>query len=359
MIVLGAGFGDEGKGQTVSFLCSRAKKPLVIRFNGGHQAGHTVNFDGKRHVFSSFGSGTLQGVPTFWGEDCTFYPIGFMNEYRKLKSMDVDPKITVHPECPVTTPFDVDHNQKSSRNLAHGTVGVGFGATLWREENHRHLLVRDLLCDSVMHFKLMEIGRCYGIGSPVFDRMRNEFLTSVAQVREIIEVSETIPDHETSIGEAQCGIMMDQKYGFFPNVTRSNTTSKNMRQIGFMTDDVMYVTRTYQTRHGIGPMTNEDRVGPTLENFKDETNVNNQWQGPFRKTILDVNLLRHALQCDAGYSQWANKHLMITCVDQTGETIRVTIDNREKTISVRSLPHLLGVKFSSVHLRADNYVTEL
>ena len=55
-IVLGLNFGDEGKGLTTSFLCSKVENPIVVRFNGGHQAGHTVVIEGKRHVFSNMGA---------------------------------------------------------------------------------------------------------------------------------------------------------------------------------------------------------------------------------------------------------------------------------------------------------------
>ncbi|HSY75885.1 MAG TPA: adenylosuccinate synthetase, partial [Bacteroidia bacterium] len=65
-IVVGLGYGDESKGSTTAFLCQQGSNPLVIRYCGGHQAGHTVIYSGKRHVFSNFGSGTLQGAPTYW-----------------------------------------------------------------------------------------------------------------------------------------------------------------------------------------------------------------------------------------------------------------------------------------------------
>lgn len=138
MIVVGLGFGDEGKGLTTSFLCSQTKNPLVVRFNGGHQAGHTVVYKDQRHVFSNFGSGTLQGVPTYWSEFCTFYPVTFLKEFELLSSV-VDPVIFINPLCPVTTPFDVEDNRVYEETHQHGSVGVGFGATLQRQQDHYKL----------------------------------------------------------------------------------------------------------------------------------------------------------------------------------------------------------------------------
>ncbi|MEM9930725.1 MAG: adenylosuccinate synthetase, partial [Bacteroidota bacterium] len=84
-IVLGLAFGDEGKGVTTDYLCRQAERPLVIRFSGGHQAGHTVvSPQGRRHVFSNFGAGTLAGAPTFWSKYCTFHPVGYANEHESL-----------------------------------------------------------------------------------------------------------------------------------------------------------------------------------------------------------------------------------------------------------------------------------
>ena len=63
-ILLGSSFGDEGKGIITDYMCNISTQPLVVRFSGGHNAGHTVVVDDKKHVFSHFGSGTLRGAPT-------------------------------------------------------------------------------------------------------------------------------------------------------------------------------------------------------------------------------------------------------------------------------------------------------
>ena len=159
MIIIGANFGDEGKGLTTSFLCSQVKNPIVVRFNGGHQAGHTVVYNNKRHVFSSFGSGTLQNVPTYWSKFCTFYPIGFMNELKLLNN----PQIFVHPLCPVTTPFDVETNKSLNAVNKNGSCEVGFGTTIQRHEDANYkLFVQDLFHEKILIAKLNNICEYYG-----------------------------------------------------------------------------------------------------------------------------------------------------------------------------------------------------
>ena len=79
-IVIDTLFGDCGKGLVTSFLSSQTSpdSTIVVRFSGGSQAGHTVVYDNHRHVFSNLCSGTLQGIPSYWSEYCTFNPISFM-----------------------------------------------------------------------------------------------------------------------------------------------------------------------------------------------------------------------------------------------------------------------------------------
>ena len=88
-IVVGCTFGDEGKGQVTHALCCDAKrkhlKPLVVRFSGGHQAGHTVvTSSGTMHIFSCFGSGTFAKAPTYWTKQCVMDPLQWMREREEL-----------------------------------------------------------------------------------------------------------------------------------------------------------------------------------------------------------------------------------------------------------------------------------
>jgi adenylosuccinate synthase len=91
--VIGLGFGDEGKGMFTDYLCSQLPDAMVVRFSGGHQAGHTVEYKNKRHVFANFGSGSLRGNPTYWSKHCTVEPLGLFNELDILNRRGVLPSI--------------------------------------------------------------------------------------------------------------------------------------------------------------------------------------------------------------------------------------------------------------------------
>jgi adenylosuccinate synthase len=363
-IALGLSFGDEGKGITTSFLCSRYKRPLVVRFNGGHQAGHTVVYKDQKHVFSHFGSGTLQGAATFWSQDCTFSPLCFLEECKELIKKGLTPEFYVDPLCPVTTHFDMSANHEHEKLYEHGSVGVGFGKTHQRQQDFYKLYVQDLFFESVLRQKLNHI-RDYYKAFHLDKSLIENFIETVRDVKELIIVK-TFQDTVVSnfsnpkkgsfdgyVYEGAQGILLDQDFGFFPNVTRSNTTQKNLKHDWnwmFSGDETYYITRTYQTRHGNGYMTNEKFGELDLKNSKDETNIPNEWQGVFRKSILDLEFLKYSLMCDSNFCNPEKRNLVITCVDQTGEDFYVTDAKNTNPfkINIEDLPRMLGVKFKEV-----------
>ena len=154
IIVLGALFGDEGKGAFVNSLCRKTHKALVIRYNGGHQAGHSVVNDNIRHLFSNFGSGTLLGAPTYWSEYCTVNPMSLLKEGNALREKGIKPVLYINANAMVTTPYDILRNIKQDELTLHGTVGVGFGTTIQRNEDYFHLYARDLQYPKIRDVKL-------------------------------------------------------------------------------------------------------------------------------------------------------------------------------------------------------------
>jgi adenylosuccinate synthase len=312
-----------------SYLSSYYNNPLVVRYSGGHQAGHTVTHKEVKHTFANFGSGTLQGCPTYWSKYCTVEPVGLLTELsiliEKMPLTFDGIKIYIHEECPVTTPFDIFHNQKLEKEKLHGSCGVGFGDTLEREEDHFHLQFSDLFNPTVLKIKLEQIRKYYGLFHVLKDIDIKPFMDAVEVLNDrtkfpndaIVCVNSTeIPSHPNTIYEGSQGLLLDQDIGFFPNVTRSNVGRKRLDEFIYTYDEVWYVTRAYQTRHGHGPMTNEEHP-LMLMNNKDEANATNEHQGEFRTTILDLDLLNYALEQDSkGVRGIQTKYLVITCLDQ-------------------------------------------
>lgn len=340
--VIGLGFGDEGKGRTVDYLCSTSDDPIVIRYSGGQQAGHTVVRDGVRHVFSNFGSGTLYGAPTYISQFCTVDPTGVINEMRKLLHIGASPRLYIDERCPVTTPYEKRVNR--SNDKVNGTVGVGVGTTWQREEDHYSLLYGDLYYPSVMRMKLDLIRKNYGISIDM-----DGFLDDVNEMigANNIFTSTYIPSNwDDLIFEGSQGLLLDQNIGFFPHVTRSSVGLDNIRKISPELDNVYYVTRAYQTRHGNGPMTNE-HIPHFIRPNPNETNVLNKFQGQFRRTLLDVDLLKYALQ--RSESRHYNSTLVITCMDHMVDDMRFTHGGEVRSFNsegsfIKGISEALGIK---------------
>ena len=116
-VVIGANYGDEGKGLMTDYLVKKHNAEVVVRFNGGAQAGHTVvTPDGQRHVFSHFGSGTLAGARTFLSKHFVANPILFLKEKKVLEELSPTKKLHnrfmwVDPSVMITTPYDMLINQ--------------------------------------------------------------------------------------------------------------------------------------------------------------------------------------------------------------------------------------------------------
>lgn len=300
--VIGANFGDEGKGLVTDYLCATEGAGVVVRFNGGAQAGHTVvTPEGKRHVFGHFGSGTLAGVPTFLSQFFICNPIMFFPELEKLINLGVAPVIYAHPSCLVTTFADMIINQRLEEargDKRHGSVGIGVSETVERSfVPDLNITVGDLWNRRHLRDRLAEISGKYAefrTGRPIekADHMIEAFLKRCETFAEIV----------SPLGIAQCrdpvfegaqGLLLDQNNKeFFPHVTRSNTGMKNVEtlcaQAGITDITPYYVSRTYLTRHGAGPLPGEDAA----MKHEDNTNADHPYQGKLRFAPLDDGLYK-------------------------------------------------------------------
>jgi len=350
-VVIGAQFGDEGKGRvTDHYAAEVGDDGIVIRFNGGAQAGHTVvTPDGLRHVFSHVGSGAFVGAATFLSRFFVSNPILFLKEKESLAAKGVEPTIYVDPQSPVTTPYDMMINQIVERERGgdrHGSCGVGFGETIERNLIPTYALtVADLADRSALATKLDLVRREYAparlarLGfADAFARNADLFRSDailehyVEDARRFVEAI-TVADARTAthgrypLFEGAQGLLLDQDRGFFPHVTRSNTGLRNVLTLAEELDleriEVTYVTRAYSTRHGAGPLPHELPEKP-YPGVVDATNIPNAYQGTLRFGWLDLNVLRRAIAEDLADAVRLSRlevksWLAITCLDQVGD----------------------------------------
>lgn len=335
-VVIGANWGDEGKG----LLCDYYASPTatVVRFNGGAQAGHTVCRGGVRHVFHHFGSGTLRGAGTYLSRFFINNPILY---FREMATLGVSPWVAADAMGLVSTPYDMMINQmvEHARGTArHGSCGVGINETVKRTEAGYAIVLDDLGRLSTLRAMLHDIraewvpARLAELGITASDEWQDR-LGSDAILDRFVEYCDEYRRQITVCALGDCpgdiifegaqGLLLDEDHRFFPHVTHSHTGLHNV--VALADDaaitrlDVTYVTRAYATRHGAGPF---PREVPGLA-YPDTTNVPNDWQGTLRFGLLDLDLLAESVTGDLRHAaNIAVRHgLAVTCLDQVGESI--------------------------------------
>ena len=293
--VIGAGWGDEGKGLLTDALAR--PETLVVRFNGGAQAGHTVvTPDGRRHVFHGVGSGSFRGAATFLSRFHVHNPLLHQEEMAALRGLGVQARVTADPRGMVTTPWDMMLNQmaEEARGAArHGSCGLGLNETVTQTEAGFGLTAADLagggLGDLLHGIRSRWVPRrleVLGLRPDPAWRARldsagvlDAFLAAAAAfVAEVPLAADAIAAHPGPVlFEGAQGLLLDAEHRWFPHVTRSRTGLTNVAALageaGIGALDVTYATRAYATRHGAGPFPRE--AAPT---YPDLTNVPNPWQ---------------------------------------------------------------------------------
>ncbi|MCY1166929.1 Adenylosuccinate synthetase [compost metagenome] len=339
-VVIGANFGDEGKGLMTDYLCAHEGAGAVVRFNGGAQAGHTVvTPDGRRHVFQHVGSGTFAGVPTFLSQFFVCNPLMFFREVDELRKVGVVPVVFAHPSCLVTTFADMMINQRIEDKRGagrHGSVGLGFSETINRSElpqlkitmadlwNFNRPRLQAQLAEICGKYSKFRTGQA--IDKP--EAMITQFLHGCEMFAAAVHPA-GIAQCKDPVFEGAQGLLLDQDNKiFFPHVTRSSTGMKNVRilcaQAGIKGIDPYYVSRTYLTRHGAGPLPGHN---PGMS-FEDKTNVPHPYQGAVRFAPLDSGLrARCAADADGPF------RLVLTHCDQlapvTGADLRSHGETRD------------------------------
>lgn len=327
--VVGANFGDEGKGLLTDFLCHRESASLVVRYNGGAQAGHTVvTPEGLRHVFSHFGSGTFLGVPTLLSRFVVVNPAVFHREFTDLEMLGVGAKLHVYADlnCLVTTPIDMLVNQAledSRGHQRHGSCGVGFNETIERSCDplyrlrFRDLREPDAILDRIHKYWLPTRLQALGLSPTAVtypDEMHEQFLSDIDHFANwVVGAEPSDLDLRCVVFEGAQGLCLSEdRKEFFPHLTRSHTGIRNVRLLCTENDidDLTgyYVSRTYLTRHGAGPFPGE----ATGLDFEDATNLYGHFQGPLRYGNLDPVSLHHRCFSDFG----AGYRLVLTHCDQ-------------------------------------------
>jgi adenylosuccinate synthase len=338
--VIDLGFGDSGKGTIVDYLARKTGSNLVVRFNGGAQAGHNVvTPDGRHHCFSQFGSGTfVEGVRTLLTADVAIHPLGLQKEAAHLRQIGVPDALSrlfIDERCLVITPYHQALNclkELSRGKDAHGSCGIGYGETIAQSIspnpnakygtmiawNLRHPCTNQL--EEIREWLLIQADELI---KPAFDHHSESDLLwtkwySLIKDKENVDVISKmfleigkqlrlvghwdkgiVSEAKTPIFEGAQGVLLDEKWGFPPYYTWSNTTGSQIHdKYGLHPGDgsitTIGVVRAFPTRHGAGPFPTEDKS--LAETVRGDFNLFNQWQGNLRIGYFDHVLNRYAMQ---------------------------------------------------------------
>ena len=287
VVIIGAQWGDEGKGKIVDLLTDRAH--AVARFQGGHNAGHTLVIDGKKTVLHLIPSGILRaGVSCLIGNGVVLSPQALFEEVEELErnGVPVRERLRVSDACPVILRHHIALDaarEKARGKSAIGTTGRGIGPAYEDKVARRGLRVADLLDAERFASKLREVMDYHNFAlthyfkcDPVdYGQTLDENLGLGERLRPLVA---DIPDMLDRLGregksvlfEGAQGTLLDIDHGTYPYVTSSNTSAGAAScgtGIGpLRLDYVLGITKAYTTRVGAGPFPTElfDAAGERL-----------------------------------------------------------------------------------------------
>lgn len=355
-IVLGSLFGDEGKGNTVQYLCKQAiaegHKPLVIRYCGGPQSGHRVVHNGVSHIASSFGSGVLLGVPTLYvgTSNCFIDPISLQIEKEELINIGLNPELYICGQPSIITPYDVTIGKESYKIVSDGTCGKGIYPTFYRYSKQATLYDNDYFSYSN---QLNFVTKFWNLES---DEETNErWIEAVNKLKFINfkEYSEFINQYDVLILEGTQGLLLDMECGFMPHCTPSKVGLNGIHKDLLTPDTEVYlVIRTYLTRHGNGYTPTLANLNSFMDTSYEPSNLDTGYQGVFKKGIFEVPLLTRAFDRHRLDNYDVKYNLVITHCDLSSTIPFISGYKCEEFGSINSLSddiqHHSCIKFNKI-----------
>ncbi len=324
-VVIGANAGDEGKGLVSGSLARQAmnehKKTLTVFYNGTIQRAHSFG----DNLYHCVAAGIEFGSDTFYHKMFVIDPIALW-----LKQV----KVYIDPNCRLILPCDIKKNrnlEKSRGDKRHGSCGMGLFAAVTRSKQPgMYVSAREMLNPYMLLTHVKVIGKKY---STDFDDVYNldNFMKATAYVAnncEIIGFEELLEKnhYETIIYEGGQGLLLDQgNKDDFPHLTPSSVGIYNIHDdIAKLncTPELYYVSRTYMTRHGAGPMEAECTKEDINPDIVDKVNQPNEWQGSLRFGYINPDTLYKRVQKDASqYSEKAQINMVLTHLNYTNEKL--------------------------------------
>ena len=281
VVVVGTQWGDEGKGKVVDWLTDHAQ--AVVRFQGGHNAGHTLVIKGVKTALQLIPSGIMRdGVACYIGNGVVVDPTHLLSEIERLEGigLDVRSRLFVSESCPLILPFHVavDHAREALRETSGagkiGTTGKGIGPAYEDKVARRALRVQDLKHPERFATKLRELLELHNFAltgylkakplefQPIFDhamKVADALRPMLADVGYRLHTASRAGAN--ILFEGAQGTLLDIDHGTYPYVTSSNCVAGNAAAGTGLGPDMLHyilgITKAYTTRVGSGPFPTE------------------------------------------------------------------------------------------------------
>lgn len=349
-IIVGANYGDEGKGTVTAHYAKHSANALNILTNGGAQRGHSIVSEHGSHTFQHFGSGTYYGAANYYSRFFILNPMQFAKEYEALV---VKPSVIYrHEDCRWTTPYDMMANAITEElQKRHASCGMGIWNTIkrYRETGTRSF---DSFCDLPVRMQIEEMYmvKAYYDRKITIPELWKHVWDSQTLIANFLYDCKFMREHTTPNKDKDVGMLAGiYKDLIFENgqglllcdtgkdtadTTPSDTGLKNaisiLKDMGVMDENgkavgdsiitAHYVTRPYLTRHGDGGMENESKRAIISDGVaEDRTNHYNQYQGIFRYGKLDIGSLKERIEANAGIIPYEIELTHCDEMDRVGE----------------------------------------
>ena len=320
VVVLGTQWGDEGKGKIVDLLTDQAE--AVVRFQGGHNAGHTLVIEGKKTVLHLIPSGILRdNVLCLIGNGVVLCPTALLKEMAGLeeKGVPVRERLRLSGGCPLILPYHIALDQARERargDAKIGTTGRGIGPAYEDKVARRGLRLDDLMnpelfaekLRDVMEYHNFALTQYYKTDAVDYQTVLDEVLAQAEEIKPMMaDVTGILHQYREEgrgiMFEGAQGSLLDIDHGTYPFVTSSNTTAGGTitgSGVGpLFLDYVLGITKAYTTRVGSGPFPTElfDDIGEHLAVKGHEVGATT---GRDRRCgWLDLVALKHSIQVNS------------------------------------------------------------
>ncbi|HEY8622529.1 MAG TPA: adenylosuccinate synthase [Casimicrobiaceae bacterium] len=317
VVVIGTQWGDEGKGKVVDWLTEHAQG--VVRFQGGHNAGHTLVIGGKKTVLRLIPSGILRpDVRVYIGNGVVLSPSALLQEIAELESagIEVRSRLSISPACPLVLPYHVALDQAREASLGEtkiGTTGRGIGPAYEDKIARRALRLQDVFhpdrfaakLEPLLEYHNFVLTQYYKCNAVPYRETLDAALALAPQLQPMVadvaaRIQEARRRGDSLLFEGAQGALLDIDHGTYPYVTSSNCLAGAAAPgcgIGpQLLDYVLGIVKAYTTRVGTGPFPTElsDDIGAALAKRGNE--FGSVTGRPRRCGWLDLPALKRSLQ---------------------------------------------------------------